>query len=1012
MGDLMRPMSFGSLMSWAMAELAQEGSIFGIKRQHFWRPGTPRTIQDSFGDTLAAPVGPAAGPQTQMAQNLLVAYLAGGRFMELKTVQKMDGEQIRTAVAKPCIDALDECYNCEWSTELTVQEAFDEYIKAYFAIAVFGIELGLGSVADVAFNMSVGYDLEGIKLPKIDDYIEGFKDASGTPVYQACKAWVEEHLPQFENFQRSDLDAIGPRLSNSVTLSTLHGCPASEIERIADHLLTEKHLNTFVKCNPTMLGHDFTRQALDRLGYDYIVFDDHHFNEDLQYDDAVAMFQRLQATAEQLGLNFGVKLTNTMPVDVTGDNLPADEMYMSGRSLLPLSMALAAKLSKAFDGRLPISYSGGIDAFSIAQVLATGIQPVTVATTLLKPGGANRFNQLASLAQQSMSDFHGIDVALLTRTVDDIFADPRSHKRFREKIGSRKTASALPFTDCFKAPCEDGGCPIHQQIPEYLALTADGRFDEAFDAIALDNTAPTILGVLCAQPCRTHCTRLDYDSSIDIRGVKLVASDNAQEAYLDRQRVPALRTGATVGIVGAGPAGIAAAIFLRRNGMGVEVYEKRDDPYGVVQYIIPKFRISREQIQRDYQLAVRLGVVFHFHTDPGYDVDALREKHSAVIVATGAWGQARKPVSEGQDKILDAFDFLWAFNNEQAPQLGRRVAVIGAGDVAMDCVRAAAGLPGVEDAVVVYRRNEANMPATQHEVDIVREAGLTIHQMLAPVSYDGVTLRCERNRLGAPDASGRRSVTGTGEFIEMAFDTVIGATGATIETGPYKANGLAMDERGRLVLDADFQSNKPGVYVIGDGRVGPATIVQAIADAKVTARAILGSQGIAADYDGPHPTVHQAPAPIYAKRGLLVDRLNGAAEGSRCLACQDICEVCTEVCPNRANVAITVPGFADPRQIVHIDGLCNECGDCGTFCPHAGRPYLDKPTIFWTEEDFTLSSNAGWLEIAPHKYLVRTLDGHVFEDDGGDHSTLPPDMARLLAEIELHHPHLLAPAHA
>jgi putative selenate reductase len=122
---------------------------------------------------VALPLGPAAGPQTQLANNILVAYLSGARFMELKTVQKMDGEEIRHAVAKPCIEATDEGYNCEWSTELTVPQAFDEYIKAYFAIAVFGKELGLGGVKDVAYNISVGYDLEGIKGAKVDTYLGG-----------------------------------------------------------------------------------------------------------------------------------------------------------------------------------------------------------------------------------------------------------------------------------------------------------------------------------------------------------------------------------------------------------------------------------------------------------------------------------------------------------------------------------------------------------------------------------------------------------------------------------------------------------------------------------------------------------------------------------------------------------------------------------------------------------------------------------------------------------------------
>lgn len=1009
MSDLMRPLSFDHLMTWARSELAQDGAIFGVHTSKFWKAEAPRLITDSFGGKIANPVGPAAGPSTQLSNNILACYLTGARFMELKTVQKMDGEELRACVAKPCIEMMDEGYNCEWSTELTVQEAFDEYVRAWFACAVWGVELGLGEVGDVAFNMSVGYDLEGIKLPKIDAYIEGLKDASGTAVWQECYGWLEANLGSFARFTREHLEAIPTQISNSVTLSTLHGCPAGEIESIAHYLLTEKNLNTFVKCNPTMLGYEYARATLDRLGFDYIAFDDHHFKADLQFSDAVPMLRRLQGAAAERDLRFGVKLTNTFPVQVKAGELPSDEMYMSGRSLLPLSMSLALKLSEAFDGTLPISYSGGVDAFSIEDVLATGIQPVTVASTVLKPGGPQRFDQLARRATRVMADAAPIDVPKLAAAVEGFLNDPMFHKRYREKFPSRKTLSPLPLTDCFKAPCEHGGCPIEQQIPEYLTLSAKGLFKDAFDVIALDNTAPTINGVLCAQNCREHCTRLDYDQSIHIRQVKLAAADAAQDAFSKAQQAPALVTASKVAIIGAGPAGIGAAIFLRRNGVDVEVFEKLDGPYGIVRYIIPKFRISEEQIMRDFALATDLGVTFHFNADPNYDVDELRKTFSHVIVATGAWGRGMNPVREGQELVVDALDFLWQAWNEGGAKVGKTVAVVGAGDVAMDCVRTAARTPGVEKAFIVYRRNEANMPATQEEVNDVRAEGLEIKELLAPVTFDGRVLRCEEMVLGDKDASGRRSMRGTGRFVDVEADTVIGATGATIRNEPYKANGLELDERGRCVLDKDFQASKPGVYVIGDGRLGPSTVVQAIADAKVAARAILRQVGVTADYDKPHPTVHGDAEAIRAKRALLVLPQPGAEEGSRCLTCQDICEICTEVCPNRANVSIKVDGFSDPFQIVHIDGLCNECGNCGTFCPHAGRPYKDKITVFWTHEDFEESTNAGFLPLATGGYLVRLPNGDVAEHAYDDHDgcRLPEDMHKVLHALEDNYPYLL-----
>jgi putative selenate reductase len=317
----------------------------------------------------------------------------------------------------------------------------------------------------------------------------------------------------------------------------------------------------------------------------------------------------------------------------------------------------------------------------------------------------------------------------------------------------------------------------------------------------------------------------------------------------------------------------------------------------------------------------------------------------------------------------------------------------------MDCVRTAARSEGVQEAVIVYRRTEQYMPATQHEVNLVRAEGLTMHELLSPVSYDGVTLRCEEMRLSEQDASGRRSVVGLGTFVEMPFDTVIGATGATVESGPYARNGLAQNARGLAEVDPTFQSSVPGVYVIGDGRLGPSTIVRALADAKTAVRAILHQEHLDVDYDHRPEKVGRDQREVHGRRGLLIAAINGKAEGDRCLTCDAICEVCAEVCPNRANVAITVPGFADPRQIVHLDGLCNECGNCGTFCPHAGLPYKDKLTIFWTRQDFDDSTNTGFLPLTGGGYLTRLPDGSVREHRV-DQDELPQGMSKVLAALE------------
>ena len=195
--------------------------------------------------------------------------------------------------------------------------------------------------------MSVGYDLAGIQGEKIDTFLNGMVDASKTPIFQECIAVLKEFFPGESDY----IDTITPHVSGSVTVSTLHGCPPDEIERIASYLLEKKHLHTFVKCNPTILGYETARSILDSMGYDYIAFDDHHFKEDLQYADAVPMFHRLQALADREGLEFGLKLSNTFPVDVKAGELPSEEMYMAGKSLFPLTTTMAAMMAKEFGGQ-------------------------------------------------------------------------------------------------------------------------------------------------------------------------------------------------------------------------------------------------------------------------------------------------------------------------------------------------------------------------------------------------------------------------------------------------------------------------------------------------------------------------------------------------------------------------------------------------------------------------------------------------------------------------------------
>ncbi len=237
MSEVMTPMSFEQLVDWVLQEKKKRGTVFG--QHHAYRAdGTHNRTM--FGRTLETPIGPAAGPHTQMTQNIVAAYYAGSRFFELKTVQIMDGEELAACINRPCIKADDEGYNCEWSTELTVPQAMEEYIKAWFLLKVIAREFGLGDMNGFQFNVSVGYDLAGIQSPKVDTFLNSMKHAEDTEIFKHCKAYLLEHADWFEHVTTEDIEQIPPEICNSVTLSTLHGCPPQEIERIAMYLLTGK----------------------------------------------------------------------------------------------------------------------------------------------------------------------------------------------------------------------------------------------------------------------------------------------------------------------------------------------------------------------------------------------------------------------------------------------------------------------------------------------------------------------------------------------------------------------------------------------------------------------------------------------------------------------------------------------------------------------------------------------------------------------------------------------------
>ena len=988
MSEIMRPMSIGHLMHWIMSEYEQKKSIFGIEKIVKHENGQALPI---YEEKIESPFGPAAGPNSQLAQNIVAAYVAGSRFFELKTVQVMDGADLAACINRPCIIAGDECYNCEWSTELYVLQAFAEYVKAWVACKLIAKEYNLGDPDAFVFNMSVGYDLEGIKSPKVDKYINDMIEAKDTEVFKECINWALEHVNEFKNVDEEYIRNISSNVSNSITESTLHGCPPAEIERIATYLITEKHLNTFIKCNPTLLGYEYARKRLDGLGFDYIAFDDHHFVEDLQWADAVPMLHRLYDLCQEKGLEFGVKITNTFPVDVTRNELPSNEMYMAGRALFPLSIHVARLLTDEFQGKLRISYSGGATIENIKELFEAGIWPITMATNILKPGGYQRMSQIADELMECGSErFSGVNVAALA-AIDDGVEAKAMYKKPVKPLPERHVDKKLPLFDCFNAPCR-GGCPIEQDIPAYLQAMVDGDAKKALEIILERNPLPFITGTICPHHCGDKCMRNYYEETLHIRETKLAAASQAYNEILPALKAEGSVAGKKVAIIGGGPAGLAAATFLSRAGVAVTVFERKEQLGGVVRNVIPEFRISADSIDKDVELCKAYGAEFKLGAEIT-SVKALKaEGYTDVIVSIGAWKPGRSPLAYGE--VTDALEFLMeAKKNGASMNIGKDVVVLGGGNTAMDVARAAKRIPGVENVRLIYRRTKRYMPADEEELQLAIEDGVEFLELLAPVGAENGKLKCSVMELGAPDASGRRSPVDTGKTEEYPADTIIAAIGETIDTTLYAELGVEMDAKGRPVVDANMMTTEAGVYAVGDSRRGPATVVEAIADSAKAAAAIAGIS-----YDKYAEENIAADEKMYTAKKGVQSRDTKKTPDDRCLGCPTVCEVCTDVCPNRANVAIHVPGKCK-AQIIHVDGMCNECGNCEVFCPYkGGRPYKDKFTLYWTEEDFLDSTNEGFLVLDGTQVKVR-LDGKVETVDVAQETDLPADAVAVIRTV-------------
>jgi len=728
MSDKFFSQNLNSLLLEILEQLNSKSEVLGLAYNQIFNPDLfPHLKMKRYNQMMSTPYGLAAGPHSQLARNIIAGWLMGARYIELKTIQTLDELEI----PKPCIDMQDEGYNCEWSQELKIKESYHEYLNAWILIHIIHHKLGWENNSETIFNMSVGYDMQGVLQENVQWYFNKMADCS---TELAVK--IDEIRPFYPQIDEID---IPKTISNNITLSTMHGCPPDEIEEISEYLIKEKNLHTTVKLNPTLLGDKELRDILnDKLNYPIDVPDE-AFNHDIKYPDALKIIRNLSELSKENELDFAVKLTNTLEVTNKRGVLPEEMNYMSGRALHPISISLAAKLQKEFNGQLDISFSAGADAVNLMSIIKSGLFPVTVSSDLLKPGGYGRLFQYYQNLNDGISESNTLQktepsqkdwqLEFLRNYALDIIDD----KRYKYEIFESKNIKSdrkLGSFDCISAPCMDA-CPTEQDIPDYLYWASKGDFNQALDVIYQKNPLPRTLGLVCEHGCQTKCTRINYDDPVRIRDIKEFIATNGEASNLTA-KAP---NGVKVAIIGAGPSGLSAAWFLALEGCEVEIFEKNERAGGMPQTVIPDFRLNNEALKNDIDRILSIGV----HINYNYIVDKdeiarFKENFQYIYIAAGAELSKKMNIpGEKASIIMDPLEFLQDYKAANVLNLSGDILVIGGGNTAMDVARTANKCKADVTVTIIYRRTMQQMPAEPQEIKDAISEGVIIEELLSPI---------------------------------------------------------------------------------------------------------------------------------------------------------------------------------------------------------------------------------------------------------------------------------------
>jgi NADH-quinone oxidoreductase subunit F len=421
---------------------------------------------------------------------------------------------------------------------------------------------------------------------------------------------------------------------------------------------------------------------------------------------------------------------------------------------------------------------------------------------------------------------------------------------FEDHIVARRCAAGV-CEELALSPCENS-CPLHMNIPRFLQLYKEGKIEDAFLSVIFDNPLPSSTGRVCQHPCDNRCRRQTLDQAVNMREVHRSIADlvyttskyeGMVQAVLARKLEP---TGRKIAVVGAGPAGLTAAFYSALLGHDVTVYDSKPEAGGMLRFALPEYRLPKDILRREIQLIERMGVKFTLNTRVGVDValNELDDRFDAVFLSIGTWKESWVYQSGTELKgVFPALNFLEAVAAGQDVPLGRRVAIIGGGNAAIDSARTA--LRKGAEATVFYRRERKDMPAIEEETQAAKEEGAKFlflaapHRVIGDAKGSVRAIEIVKTRLGAYDTSGRKKPVLTDEIQRFDCDSVIFAVGETVDLDFARASGLALKEGGTVEVNRfTLETSRQKFYAGGDLVTGASNVSNAMGFGKQAARNI------------------------------------------------------------------------------------------------------------------------------------------------------------------------------